>query len=154
MGIDPARGRVACFFHFFAAGIFLRQGELMRKFIATMSYELHSSTQPDARKLLRAELVGRRWQDRCQDMPMPAGTVWIRRSAEDEHNTDDVHDACVKDLHAAVAAVAATGRPIRLVRAFIHVSGGGGFGMVKDLAPRDPGTDAAPSGSTADDKAR
>lgn len=29
-------------------------------FIATMSYDLHTSTAPDARKLMRAELVGRR----------------------------------------------------------------------------------------------
>ena len=126
----------------------------MRQFIATMSYELHSSTLPDARKLLRAELVGRRWQDRYQGLPMPAGAVWIRRSAADEHTTDDVHDACARDLHAAVAAVARTGRPIRLVRAFVQVSGAGSYGLVKDLPPKEPGTDAAPSGSTRDDKAR
>jgi hypothetical protein len=93
---------------------------------------------------------------------MPAGTVWIRRSADDDHDTDDVHDACARDLHAAVAAVAQTGRPIRLIRAFIQVSGAGSYGLVKDLPPKDPGsgtgtgtgTDAAPSGSTRDDKAR
>ena len=116
----------------------------MATFIATMSYELHPSTLPDARKLLRAELVGRRWQDRCKEMPMPAGTVWIKRSTPQEHTTDDVHDACAQDLHAAVAAVAQTGRPIRLVRAFIQVSGAGTYGLVKDV----------PSGSTGGDTSR
>ena len=33
-------------------------------FVATLTYELDPSTAPDARKLLRAELCGRRWQDR------------------------------------------------------------------------------------------
>jgi len=116
----------------------------MAMFIASMSYELHSSTLPDARKLLRAELVGRRWQDRYQALPMPAGTVWIRRSAPPEQTTDDVHAACAQDLHAAVAAVARSGRPIRLVRAFIQVSGAGTYGLVKDV----------PSGSTGDGGSR
>src|SRR4051812_35012503 len=125
---------------------FLRQAPPMRQFIATMSYELHNSTLPDARKLLRAELVGRRWQDRvrgacpggpahgpprgggkppradlgggggqdrARGLDTPAGAVGIRRSAADEHSTDDVHDACAQDLRAAVDAVARTGRPIR-----------------------------------------
>jgi len=78
---------------------------------------------------------------------MPAGTVWIRRSAPPEHTTDDVHEACARDLHAAVAAVAQMGRPIKLVRAFIQVSGAGTYGLVKDLP-------AAPQGSTDGDKAR
>ena len=102
----------------------------MSTFIATLSYELTPATAPDARKLLRAELVGRRWQDRCEGALMPAGTVWIRRSAEPEHTTDDVHEACGRDLFAAVAAVAATGRSIALVRAFVQVSGAGTYGLV------------------------
>jgi hypothetical protein len=103
----------------------------MRMFTATMSYELHPTTEPDARKLLRAELVGRRWQDRWEGSLMPAGTVWIRRSAEDHQNVDDVHAACGQDLHAAVDAVARTGRPIRLLRAWVQVTGAGTVGLLK-----------------------
>lgn len=105
-------------------------------FIATMSYELHASTAPDARKLLRAELVGRRWKDRFDDGSLvPAGTVWIRRSKEPNETTDDIHAACGRDLFAAVAAVAATGRSITLVRAWVQVSGAGTFGPIKVPAP-------------------
>jgi hypothetical protein len=108
----------------------------MPKFVATMSYELSQSTPVDARKLLRAELVGRRWQDRCQGMLMPANTVWIERSSGSGETVDHVHAACAKDLHTAVAAVAATGRSITLLRVWVHVSGAGTYG----LAPvaRDP----------------
>lgn len=113
----------------------------MTKFTATMSYELDGATQPDARKLLRAELVGRRWQDRYEERLMPAGTVWISRSATPDQTTDDVHAACADDLRAAVAAVAQTGRPIRLLRAFIQVSGAGTFGLVKDVPPGSTGGD-------------
>ena len=48
----------------------------------------------------------------------------------DDDNTDDVHDACALDLHHAVEAVRATGRPIKLVRAWIQVAGAGTFGLV------------------------
>jgi len=125
----------------------------MAMFVATMCYELHPTTELDARKLLRAELVGRRWQDRCEGALMPAGSVWIRRSAEPEHTTDDLHDACARDLHAAVAAVARMGRTIRLVRAFIQVSGAGTYGLVK-IPPADPAAGAPPSGSTEGERAR
>jgi hypothetical protein len=99
-------------------------------FIATLSYELTGATDPDARKLLRAELVGRRWQDRFEGAPMPATTVWMRRVAPPEHTTDDVQAACAEDLRSAVAAVAATGRKIGLLRAFVQVSGAGTYGLV------------------------
>jgi hypothetical protein len=108
----------------------------MAKFIATMTYELSPSTAVDARKLLRAELVGRRWQDRCQGMRMPANTVWIERSSGPGETTDHVHAACAKDLHKAVAAVAGTGRSITLLRVWVHVSGAGTYG----LAPAAPDT--------------
>jgi len=107
----------------------------MATFIATMSYELSADTAPDARKLLRAELVGRRWQDRREGALMPANTVWIRRSAEPEHTTDDVHEACARDLVAAVAAVAATGRAITLLRGWVQVSGAGTYGLVPLTKP-------------------
>jgi hypothetical protein len=102
----------------------------MATFLATLSYELSADTAPDARKLLRAELVGRRWHDRHDGALMPANTVWIQRSAEPEHTTTDVHEACGRDLHAAVAAVAATGRSITLLRAWVQVSGGGTHGLI------------------------
>ncbi|MFO0760185.1 MAG: hypothetical protein U0359_27135 [Byssovorax sp.] len=102
----------------------------MTVFIATMSYELSPDTPRDAQRLLVAELVGRRWQDKSIGAKMPAGTVWARKSAEPGHTTDDVHEACGRDLFAAVAAVAATGRPIRLVRAWVQVSGAGTYGLL------------------------
>lgn len=113
---------------------------MQRQFIATLSYELHPSTDPDAAKLLRAELVGRRWQDRHEGMKMPANTVWIRRSAEPQQSTDDLHAACAADLHAAVAAVARTGRKITLLRAWCQVSGAGTHGLVP--MPPKPDTPA------------
>jgi hypothetical protein len=102
----------------------------MATFIATMSYELTPATAPDARKLLRAELVGRRWQDRRDGALMPANTLWIKRAADPEHTTDDVHEACARDLFAAAAAVAAMGREIAVVRAWVQVSGAGTYGLV------------------------
>lgn len=116
----------------------------MTTFFATMSYELHPSTAPDARKLLRAELVGRRWQDRFKEQRMPANTVWARRIADEGHTTDDVHAACAEDLRKAVAAVVGMGRAITLVRAWIQVSGAGTYG----LAPADPAPGGdAPAGA-------
>src|SRR4051812_28958586 len=102
----------------------------MPTFIATLAYELDPSTGADARKLLRAELVGRRWQDRFEGKRMPANTLWIRRTADSAHTTDDVHAACAKDLHDAVAAVARTGRTITLVRAWAQVTGAGSWGLL------------------------
>ena len=84
-------------------------------FLATLAYELHPQTEPDAAKLLRAELVGRRWQDRYEGERMPANALWMRRSGQ---TTDEVHTACAEDLHKAVAAVAGMGRRIALRRAW------------------------------------
>jgi hypothetical protein len=109
----------------------------MSRFVATMSYELHPSTEPDAAKLLRAELCGRRWQDRCNGEKMPASTLWIQRSAEPAHTTDDVHEACAADLRAAVAAVAATGRKIVVLRAWVQVSGAGTYGLAALRPPEE-----------------
>lgn len=99
-------------------------------FTATMTYELGPSTESDARKLLRAELVGRRWNDRYDSAPMPANTVWIRRAAGPGENTDHIHAACGRELQEAVAAVARRGLTISLARAWVHVSGAGTFGAV------------------------
>ncbi len=98
---------------------------MKRTFYATLSYELHPKTQPDARKLLRAELCGRKWQDRHKSLLMPSSTLWIVRSAEDDETTDDVHAACIRDLREAARAVLRKGLSIQLVRAWAHVSGGG-----------------------------
>jgi hypothetical protein len=106
-------------------------------FIATLVYELHPGTEPDAAKLLRAELVGRRWQDRHEGARMPANALWIKRSAEPEHTTDDVHAACAEDLRKAVAAVTGMGKRIGLVRAWVQVTGAGTFGLVP-LGPPAP----------------
>jgi hypothetical protein len=99
-------------------------------FIATMSYELHASTDNDARKLLRAELVGRRWQDRFNGAPTPANTVWIKRPAGKDETTDHLHAACARELHDAVAAVAKRGLTIAVTRAWVHVSGAGTYGAI------------------------
>jgi hypothetical protein len=102
----------------------------MAVFYATISYELDPSTDPDARKLLRAELVGRRWQDRCEGALMPANTLWIRRSATETETTDDVHRACGEDLRRAAEAVVRTGHKIGIRRAWVQVSGAGTYGLV------------------------
>ena len=100
-------------------------------FVATLVYELHPQTEPDAAKLLRAEMVGRRWQDRHDGERLPATALWIRLTAEPHHTTDDVHAACAADLHKAVAAVAAMGKRIGLVRAWVQVTGAGTFGLIR-----------------------
>jgi hypothetical protein len=102
-------------------------------FIATLAYELHPQTEPDAARLFRAELVGRRWQDRFEGDKMPANALWIRKSGG---TTDDVHAACGDDLHKALAAVAGMGRKIALLRAWVQVTGAGTYGLVPGLGPR------------------
>jgi hypothetical protein len=99
-------------------------------FVATLAYELHAQTDPDAAKLLRAELAGRRWQDRYEGERMPANTLWMKRSGEPHHTTDDLHAACVEDLYKSVAAVAGMGRKIVLLRAWVQVTGSGTYGVV------------------------
>jgi len=110
---------------------------LMTTFFATMTYELDASTEPDARKLFRAELVGRRWQDRIEGALVPGTMVWARRAAPESETTVDVHAACGRDLDAALEAVLKTGRKIGLRRAWVHVSGAGTFGPVR-LAKSGP----------------
>jgi hypothetical protein len=112
----------------------------MTWFVATVSYELHPDTPRDAQKLLQAELVGRRWHDKSDGLKMPANTLWARKSGEPGHTTDDVHEACGRDLHAAVAAVAATGRFIQLRAAWVQVSGAGTYGLVPVARPSGAAT--------------
>ncbi len=105
-------------------------------FLVTLAYELHPQTEPDAAKLLRAELVGRRWQDRHNGEKMPANCLWMARSAEPKQTTDDLQAASAADVYKAVAAVAAMGKKIALLRAWVQVTGSGTHGLI-------PGTPAA-----------
>lgn len=102
----------------------------MSTFIAMMSYELSKDTEADARKMLRAELVGRRWDDKCKGLPMPAGTVWMRRGAPPGYGVDRLYEDCDTELKEAVAAVQARGLRIALVRGFAFVSGAGTCGLL------------------------
>jgi hypothetical protein len=103
-------------------------------FFVTLAYELHPQTEADAAKLLRAELVGRRWQERHEGERMPANTLWMKRSVEPNQSTDDAHAASVGDLHKALAAVARTGKQIALVRAWVQVTGSGTMSVVPGSA--------------------
>ena len=114
-------------------------------FYVTMAYELHPQTEPDAVKLLRAELVGRRWQDTYNGERMPANAVWMKRSVEDHHTTDDAHAASAADLYKAVAAVVGMGKKIALRRAWVQVTGAGSIGIVPG-SPR-AGRDGGDSGN-------
>jgi hypothetical protein len=107
-------------------------------FIATLVYELDPSTSPEAQKLLRAELVGRRYNDRYEGKRLPSNAVWIRRTGEGE-TVDDLKIRCGEELGAAVAAVARAGLAIRLVRAWAQVSGAGTYGLVEVPGPSAPG---------------
>ena len=100
-------------------------------FVATVVYELDPSTSPEAQKLLRAELVGRRYNDRYEGKLLPRNTVWIQRGAAEGEFVDALMDRCAGELRSAVAAVAKMGFPIRLVRGWIHISGGGAWGTIE-----------------------
>lgn len=99
-------------------------------FVATLVYELDGSTSKDAHKLLRAELVGRRYNDHYEGKPMPASCLWIRRNTEPGETVDHLLAKCERELFAAVAAVEKRGLPIRLVRAWVQVSGAGTWGLI------------------------
>jgi hypothetical protein len=98
-----------------------------------MSYEVSADTSDDAKKLLRAELVGRRWRDRERDRIMPRQAVFcVRNVSDDRQTTDTLHTLCATELRDAAAAVARAGLPIRITRAFIHVAGAGTFGLAPE----------------------
>lgn len=102
-------------------------------FVATLVYETDEKTSKDARKLLRAELCGRRYNDHFDGKRMPDGCLWIRRGAEPSETVDDLKRKCQEELAAAAAAVSSRGLPIRVVRAWLHVSGAGTFGLAENL---------------------
>jgi hypothetical protein len=99
-------------------------------FTGTLVYELDPTTSADARKLLRAELVGRRWNDRYENKRMPDNCLWIRRNLEPGENVDDLAARARRELHAAVEAVARTGLKIRLVRGWVQITGAGTYGLI------------------------
>jgi hypothetical protein len=100
-------------------------------FVATLAWELDATSSPQAARLLVAELVGRRYLDRFEGKRLPAHTVWIRRNVEAGENVDDLRLRCAAELRAAVAAVARAGLPIRLVRAWVQVTGAGTYGLIE-----------------------
>jgi len=102
-------------------------------FVATLSYELDASTSTQAAKLLRAELVGRRYNDHYEGKPMPLGCLWIQRSTDPGETVDHLLAKSEREIHAAVAAVAGRGLPIGLARAWVQVSGAGTWGLVRPL---------------------
>ncbi len=104
----------------------------MRTFTASMSFELSADTPPQARQLLIAELVGRRWQERIGERRLPRYTLLLRRSLGDDETTDDLHRRCAVDLRNAARAVVAAGLPLRVRRAFIQVSGAGTYGLTDE----------------------
>ena len=102
-------------------------------FVATLVYETDDATSKEARKLLRAELVGRRYNDHFEGKRMPEGCLWIRRSAEPHETVDDLKRKCQEELRSAVAAVSARGLPVRVSRVWLQVSGAGTFGLAENL---------------------
>lgn len=104
-------------------------------FFATLSYELDPLTPPAARKLLRAELVGRRWNDRYEGHLMPSGSLWIKRSAGPGETVDDLTRICERELNEAIAGVRSAGLKLALVRGWVQISGAGTWGII--LPPSD-----------------
>jgi hypothetical protein len=102
----------------------------MSVFVATMSYDLEPTTEPEARRRLRAELAARLWLDQCSGARLPSNTVWMKRAAGPGQTVDDVHEACGQDLRDAVQAVARAGLAIGLARAWVQASGAGTYGAV------------------------
>ncbi len=100
-----------------------------RKFIATISYDVSPDASQQARRLLHAEMIGRRWQEECNERKMPANTLWSQRTVGAEANTRTVYRDCAEDLKKAVSAVRGTGREIAVRRVWIQVSGAGSFGV-------------------------
>ena len=104
----------------------------MRKFTASMSFDLNADVTPQARKLLLAEMAGRRWQDTWQKRRLPRNTLRIRRSLEHDLNTDDLHRLCAEELRAAARAVQNMGMNLTVSRAYVVVSGSGTSGLTEE----------------------
>lgn len=98
-------------------------------FFVTLAYEVDPKTPVDAQRLLRAELVGRRYFEAHEGKKLPAHCLWAPRSREPGETVDHVSRRCEAELVAAVSAVRKMGFKIRVPRAFIQVTGAGTFGV-------------------------
>lgn len=99
-------------------------------FVATVVYEFAPSTEPKAQKLFRAEMVGRRYKEQWEGLPLPKNTLWIRRTAEPSETVDDLKERCRLEVVGAAGAVRKAGLAIDLPAVWVHVMGGGTFGLV------------------------
>lgn len=99
-------------------------------FVSTLVYELHPTTEPKATKLFRAELVGRRYKEQWEGQPLPRTALWIRQTLEPEETVDDLRDRVGRDVRAAALAVRRAGLALEVTSAWVHVMGGGTYGLV------------------------
>lgn len=99
-------------------------------FVATVVYELGSATEPKAAKLFRAELVGRRYKEQWEGQPLPRNAVWIRRTTEAGETVDDLKERCRVEVASAAQAVKKAGLALEIACVWVHVMGGGTFGLV------------------------
>lgn len=100
-----------------------------REFIASMTFEVSPATAEPARRLLVAELVGRRWFDRVRDRRMPQNCLWTKKKIGPDQNTSHIHRACAEELETCAARVRDRGHTLEVRRAFIQVAGGGTYGL-------------------------
>lgn len=105
-----------------------------RSFIATISYDVSPQASEQARKLLLAEMVGRRWLQECKGRKLPTNTLWCQRTVKAEATTRTVFHDCTEDLKKAVSAVRRSGREMAVRRVWVQVSGAGSYGVA---APED-----------------
>jgi hypothetical protein len=104
-------------------------------FVTTLVYELHPQTDPKAAKLFRAELVGRRYKEQWEGQPLPRTALWIRHTLEAEETVDHLRERVGRDVRAATLAVRRVGLALEITSAWVHVMGGGTFGLVALDAP-------------------
>ncbi len=99
-------------------------------FVATVVYEFAPSTEARAQKLFRAEMVGRRYKEQWEGLPLPRNALWIRRTTEPNETVDELKERSRVEVMSAVNAVRKAGLPIELTAVWVHVMGGGTFGLV------------------------
>lgn len=99
-------------------------------FVATVVYEFAAATEPKAQRLFRAEMVGRRYKEQWEGEPLPKNALWVRRTTEQGETVDDLKERCRLEVVGAAAAVRKAGLGIELTSVWVHVMGGGTFGLV------------------------
>ncbi len=99
-------------------------------FVASVVYEFAQSTEGKAQKLFRAEMVGRRYKEQWEGQPLPKNALWIRRTTEPSETVDDLKERCRLEVVSAVGAVRKAGLVIEVTSVWVHVMGGGTFGLV------------------------